>query len=63
MIDPKTSFEKRFGKLDEFEFPEQWLDKFNLYLDGWMDGYAYCGEITELTKAVRSLSDLQRGVD
>ena len=62
MIDPKTSFEKRHGKRCDIEFPEIWDKEFNVYLDGWVDGYDYLVELIELTKDYRALSDLQRGV-
>ena len=62
MIDPKSLFEKGYGKKESAEFPEQWQKEFDLALDFWMAGYEYAIAVKELEKDVRALSDLQRGV-
>jgi hypothetical protein len=62
MIDPKSSFEKIYGRKENSEFSDWWQKDFDLYFRGWKDGYAYAIESKELEKDMRALADLQRGV-
>ena len=62
MIDPKSSFEKIYGKKECAEFPDWWQKDFDLYFRGWKDGFTYADESRELEEDRRKLSDLQRGL-
>ena len=62
MIDPKSSFEKIYGKKECSEFPDWWQKDFDMCLKFWCAGYEYAIEVISLEKDEKALSDLQRGV-
>jgi hypothetical protein len=62
MIDPKSSFEKIYGRKENSEFPDWWQKDFDLYFKGWCAGWDYRDETKQLEEDVRALANLQRGV-
>jgi len=62
MISPRESLEKRYGKQKDAKDSMEWLSRYNIYLDGWMDGFEYQSELRKEVNDLEAISDLQRGI-
>ena len=60
MIDPKSSFEKIYGKRDDAEDIPEWTKAYCAFFEGWDAGYQYRTEEFSLLKDKRDLMDFQR---